>query len=226
VRLTQREDDRLTLFLAAELARARQARGLLLNAPEATAIIADAVSEAARDGARLAVALERGRTVLRPDDVLPGVPDLVRQVQVEALFDDGSRLVIIDAPLGAGSGPDGPGAVLALDEPIRFRRDDVVSLTVRNTAAVPVGVTSHFHFFEANPRLHFDRAAAYGRRLAIGAGESVRIAPGEERVLELVPIRGDRVAIGFAGLVDGPLDAPGAREAALDRARACGYLGA
>jgi len=226
VRLTQREDDRLTLFLAAELARSRRSRGLLLNAPEAIAIIADAVSEAARDGARLAAAIEVGRSALRADEVLPGVADLVRQVQVEALFDDGSRLVIIDAPIAGGLGADGPGAVLAADEPIAFRRDDVVAITVRNTAPVPVGVTSHYHFFEANPRLAFDRAAAYGRRLAIAAGESVRIAPGEERVLELVPIRGDRVAIGFAGLVDGPLDAPGAREAALDRARACGYLGA
>ena len=226
MRLTPREEDRLTLFVAAELARARRARGLQLNAPEATAIIADAVSEAARDGATHADALAAGRSAVSAAEVLPGVADLVGQVQVEALFDDGSRLVIVDAPLAGSLGGDAPGAVLVADASLAPRRDDVVGIGVTNTAAVPIGVTSHFHFFEANPRLDFDRAAAYGRRLAVPAGASIRIAPGETVEVELVPIRGDRIAIGFAGLVDGPLDAPGARDAALERARACGYRGA
>jgi urease subunit gamma/beta len=89
---------------------------------------------------------------------------------------------------------------------------------------VPISVTSHFHFFEVNPRLLFDRAASYGRHLAIPAGSHVRIGPGDEVEVELAPVRGARVVIGFAGLVDGPLDAPGAREEALRRARACGFL--
>ncbi|MBZ9641546.1 urease subunit beta, partial [Streptomyces sp. PSKA30] len=83
-----------------------------------------------------------------------------------------------------------------------------------------------FHFFEANPRLAFDRAQAYGMRLAVPAGSSVRFGPGESVEVGLVPIGGDRIAIGFAGLVDGALDAPGAKEEALRRAAACGYLGA
>ncbi len=95
---------------------------------------------------------------------------------------------------------------------------------MENTAAVPISVTSHFHFFEANPRLRFDRAAAYGRHLDVAAGTHVRFPPGDTTTVWLAAIRGERVVVGFAGLVDGPLDAPGAREAALDRARACGYL--
>ena len=95
-----------------------------------------------------------------------------------------------------------------------------------NTAAVPISVTSHFHFFEANPRLRFDRAAAYGMHLAVTAGAAVRFEPGGTRRVTLVPIGGRRVIIGFAGLVDGPLDEPGARERALEKARACGYLDA
>jgi urease subunit gamma/beta len=95
---------------------------------------------------------------------------------------------------------------------------------VTNTAAVPISVTSHFHFFEANPRLRFDRGAAYGRRAAIPAGSSVRIDPGQTVEVELTPIGGARIAIGFAGLVDGPLDAPGAKDEAVRRARECGYL--
>ncbi|WP_129265609.1 urease subunit gamma [Streptomyces sp. M3] len=225
MRLTPTERDRLLLFGAAELARARRARGLRLNVPEATALIADTVCEAARDGRRLAEAIEAARAVLGPDDVLPGVADVVTEVQVEAVFDDGSRLAVVSGPLdGGGLGDDAPGAFLpgpATPEP-----EPAVRLTVRNTATVPVSVTSHFHFFEANPRLDFDRAAAYGMRLGVPAGSSVRFGPGETAEAALVPLGGDRVAIGFAGLVDGPLDAPGAKEEALRRAAACGYLGA
>ncbi|MCX5416797.1 urease subunit gamma [Streptomyces sp. NBC_00059] len=225
MRLTPTERDRLLLFGAAELARARRARGLRLNVPEATALIADTVCEAARDGRRLAEAVEAARAVLGPDDVLPGVADVVTEVQVEAVFDDGSRLAVVSALFGGSTlGDEAPGALLpgpATPEP-----EPAVRLTVRNTATVPVSVTSHFHFFEANPRLDFDRAAAYGMRLSVPAGSSVRFGPGESAEAALVPIGGDRIAIGFAGLVDGPLDAPGARAEALRRAAACGYLGA
>ncbi|MFI6012886.1 urease subunit gamma [Streptomyces sp. NPDC051243] len=224
MRLTPTERDRLLLFGAAELARARRARGLRLNVPEATAIVADTVCEAARDGARLAEAIERARRVLGPDDVLPGVADIVTEVHVEAVFDDGSRLAVVSDPIGGGGqGARAPGALLP--GPEHAEPEAVVRLTVTNTATVPVSVTSHFHFFEANPRLDFDRGAAYGMRLAVPAGSSVRFGPGESVGVGLVPIGGERIAIGFAGLVDGPLDAPGAREEALRRAAACGYLG-
>ncbi|GLF98929.1 urease subunit gamma [Streptomyces yaizuensis] len=225
MRLTPTERDRLLLFGAAELARARRARGLRLNVPEATALIADTVCEAARDGRRLAEAVAAARSVLGPDDVLPGVADIVTEVHVEAVFDDGSRLAVVTDPIGGGSlGDAAPGAVLPgpADPPTA----PALTLTVRNTAAVPVSVTSHFHFFEANPRLDFDRRAAYGMRLHVPAGSSVRFDPGAVTDVGLVPLGGDRIAIGFAGLVDGELDAPGAREEALRRAAACGYLGA
>ncbi|WP_093798860.1 urease subunit gamma [Streptomyces sp. Wb2n-11] len=226
MRLTPTERDRLLLFGAAELARARRARGLRLNVPEATALIADTVCEAARDGRRLAEAIGAARSVLGPDDVLPGVADVVTEVHVEAVFDDGSRLAVVPSPIGGGAtlGDDAPGA--ALPGPADAEPEPAVRLTVRNTAAVPVSVTSHFHFFEANPRLDFDRSAAYGMRLCVPAGSSVRFDPGGEAEVGLVPIGGDRIAIGFAGLVDGPLDAPGAKGEALRAAAACGYLGA
>lgn len=227
MRLIPREIDRLLLFQAAELARRRRARGLRLNAPEAAALIADEVSEAARDGATLDDARARGAACLRADEVLPGVAALIAGMQVEALFDDGSRLVILERPIaGAAEGADAPGAVLPNAAPLPWPDRAAIEIDVENTAAVPIGVTSHYHFFEANPRLRFDRAAAYGRRLDVPAGTSVRFAPSERRAVRLVPLAGDRVAIGFAGLVDGPLDAPGARETALARARATGYLGA
>jgi urease subunit gamma/beta len=223
MRLTPAEQDRLLLFTAAELARARRARGLRLNIPEATALIADTVCEAARSGARLAEAVAAGRAVLGPDDVLPGVADVVHEIQVEAVYDDGTRLAVVTDPIGGSGGPEAPGAVLPANEPIPVRQD-YVTVAVTNSATVPISVTSHFHFFEVNPRLRFDRASAYGRRLLIAAGSTLRFDPGQTREVVLVPIGGDRVAIGFAGLVDGPLDAPGAFEEAMHRARACGYL--
>ncbi|WP_434785179.1 urease subunit beta, partial [Streptomyces anthocyanicus] len=125
---------------------------------------------------------------------------------------------------GGGRAPHAPGALLPGHD--RPEPEAALRLPVTNSATVPVSVTSHFHFFEANPRLDFDRGRAYGMRLAVPAGSSVRFGPGERVEVGLVPIGGARVAIGFAGLVDGPLDAPGARDEALRRAAACGYLGA
>ena len=214
--LSEAERDRLLVFLTAELARARRRRGLRLNVVEATALVADAVCEAARDGGRLADAIEAGRSVLTERDVLPGVIRAVPEVRVEAVFDDGTRLAVVRDPFRGGAAA-APGAA----EPSGIARSVVVEVT--NTAAVPISVTSHFHFFEANPRLRFDRSAAYGMHLAVAAGSAVRFEPGATRPVGLVPIGGRRVVIGFAGLVDGPLDAPGARERALEKARACGY---
>jgi urease subunit gamma/beta len=232
VNLTPTEVDRLLLHLAALLARSRRERGLLLNVPEATAIIADAVAEAARDGRTHAGAMAAGRAALGADDVLPGVADILTQVHVEAVFDDGSRLVSVSDPIGGGHlGEAAPGALLAGehrdDEGTHIggatRVQDTVTVAVVNEADVPISVSSHFHFFETNPRLRFDRAAAYGRHLDVPAGSTVAFPPGEPVEVALVPISGARVVVGFAGLVDGPLDAPGAREAALAKARACGF---
>jgi urease subunit gamma/beta len=227
VRLTPTERDRLLIFTTAELARARQRRGLRLNVPEATAIIADTVCEAARDGRRLMEAAAAGASILTVDDVLPGVADIVTEVKVEATFDDGTRLVVVRDPFGqdVSAGDDAHGAVMVADvAPAAI--DGLVEVTVTNAADVPISITSHFHFFEVNQRLRFDRAAAYGMRLAIPAGAATRFAPGDTTTAVLRPIGGARIAIGFAGLVDGPLDAPGVREAAIARAAALGYLGA
>src|SRR4051794_28362097 len=146
MRLTPTDRDRLLIFTAAELARARRARGLRLNVPEATALIADTVCEAARDGARLMDAAAAGAAVLGYDDVLPGVADIVRDVRVEALFDDGTRMVVVRDPFGEGTGlgAGAPGAVITAD-----RRHEspvgLIRLTATNTSEVPISITSHFH---------------------------------------------------------------------------------
>jgi urease subunit beta len=98
-----------------------------------------------------------------------------------------------------------------------------IRVLVRNAGDRPVQVGSHYHFFETNRELEFDRDAAYGMRLNIPAGTAVRFEPGEEKEIELTPFGGRRVVQGCNGLVEGPLDAEGAREAALARAQKAGF---
>jgi len=100
----------------------------------------------------------------------------------------------------------------------------IAKLFVKNTGDRPIQVGSHFHFFETNRFLEFDRAAAYGMRLNIAAGTAVRFEPGEAKQVEIVEFGGGRVVHGFSGMVAGSLDAPGARERAIDRARKAGFL--
>jgi urease subunit gamma/beta len=224
MRLTPAESDRLQLYLATLLARERRSRGLRLNVPEATALIAHAACEAARDGARVDEAVAAARLVLTAADVLPGVARMFTEIQVEAVFDDGTKLIVITDPIQAADDPQSaPGAVLTAPVGVPEYAAPV-TITVTNTGDVPVSVSSHFHFFEANRALAFDRAAAYGTRLALPVGSVTVFDPGTPRTVTLTPLRGDRVVIGFAGLVDGPLDAPGARQRALHRAHTSGYL--
>jgi urease beta subunit len=99
----------------------------------------------------------------------------------------------------------------------------VVRVLVKNTGDRPIQVGSHYHFFEANRALAFDRAVAYGRRLNIAAGTAVRFEPGDEKEVDLTEFGGRRVIHGCNGLVGGKLNAPGARENALGRAREGGF---
>ncbi|WP_280251442.1 urease subunit gamma [Nocardia abscessus] len=100
MRLSPHEQERLLLSYAAELARRRQARGLKLNHPEAVALISDHVLEGARDGRTVAELMSSGRTVLTRADVMEGVPEMIPDVQVEATFPDGTKLVTVHHPIG------------------------------------------------------------------------------------------------------------------------------
>jgi urease subunit gamma len=97
--LTPREKDKLLLFTAGLLAERRRARGLKLNYPEAVAYISAAILEGARDGRTVAELMSHGRTLLRRDEVMEGVPEMVAEVQVEATFPDGTKLVTVHNPI-------------------------------------------------------------------------------------------------------------------------------
>jgi urease subunit gamma len=91
--------DKLYIFMTAELARKRRIRGLKLNYVESVALIADHILEAARDGKSVSELMKYGRLVLRRDDVMPGVTELIQSVQVEATFEDGTKLVTVHNPI-------------------------------------------------------------------------------------------------------------------------------
>lgn len=220
--LTPSELDRLLIFNVAQLAQSRRARGVKLNKPEAIALITHAVIEAARDGASHSEALQAGLSAVTETELLPGVGPLLSGIAVEAVFSDGRRLVVVDFE---STDHDVPGKVTRLEPISGQSKTDVVSVLVVNESQIQISVTTHMHFFESNPKLRFDRIASYGRHLQIPSGEHVDFPPGIEVSVDLVPISGNRVLIGFAGLVDGQLDAPGAKEEAISKAKARGYLG-
>jgi urease beta subunit len=108
-----------------------------------------------------------------------------------------------------------PGAIIpASDDPITINADlPRSSVRVTNTGQVPVHLTAHFHVFEANPSLRFDRLRAFGMRPDVPAGGAVRIEPGEVVDVPMVPIGGNRIVRGFNGIIDGPLDGISAEDA-------------
>jgi urease subunit gamma/beta len=194
MRLTAWEEERLIIFSAAELARRHRAAGLALNAPEAVAIICDSLLEAARAGRSFAEIEAAGLVAVAPADVMDGVRELVDEVRLEVLVDDGTRLVVLVDPLGAGAPPavSGPGAIVAgpgrsdLVPDDRERR----SLMVRSSSRRTIRISSHHPFERVNARLEFDRPAAVGFRLDLPAGVSESWAPGESKTIVLVRYAG------------------------------------
>jgi urease subunit gamma/beta len=228
--LTPTELERLTIFTAAELARRRRAKGLRLNHPEAVALITDEILEGAREGRTVAELMGLGSTILTSDDVMPGVAAMLPILQVEGVFPDGTKLVTVHTPIRPAPGAEEdtlePGALLPLAGEIELSPGRPrAALTVVNTGDRPVQVGSHFHFFEVNKALDFDRAAAFGMRLDIPAGTAVRFEPGLARDVALVAFGGRREITGLNGLSDGTTG-EAARAAALARARAAGFRGA
>lgn len=206
--LTPREKDKLLLFTAGLLAERRKARGLKLNYPEAVAFISAAILEGARDGRTVADLMSEGTRLLGADDVMDGVAELITEVQVEATFPDGTKLVTVHQPIPVRAAT-GIGAVTPAGGAIEINSGRAtLRLAVANTGDRPIQVGSHYHFQEVNPALEFDRPAARGFRLDIAAGTAVRFEPGQTRTVDLVAYGGARVVQGFRGEIMGPLDPP------------------
>ncbi|MGV0851977.1 urease subunit beta [Mycolicibacterium phlei] len=227
--LTPKDEDRLLLFLAAELARKHRAAGLALSYAEARALIADEVCEAARAGATVAEAAAHGASILTDDDVMPGVATLLGSVQIEAFFDDGQKLVTVHDAIRPGTGATTephvvPGEILPAEGELELNAGrGSVTLRVENTGDRPIQVGSHFHFFEVNRALRFDRAAAFGMRLDIPSGTAVRFEPGEMQEVTLTRYGGEQTVVGQNDVTNGATSGAATSEQ-LDRMRTLGFL--
>jgi urease subunit gamma/beta len=250
MRLSPREIEKLILHNAGFLAQKRYARGLKLNYVEAVALIASQLQEFIREGYSVADLMDLGKRILGMSDVLPDVPEMIHEVQVEGTFPDGTKLVTVHDPICReagdaalalyGSGltktdvakiPDNiihnkPGEIICESGELTLNEGrKTIALEVTNMGDRPVQVGSHYPFFEANPQLRFNRRHAYGFRLDIPSGAAVRFEPGESKNVNLVEISGERKVFGGHGLISGQLSEEN-REAALAKAKAQGFLGA
>lgn len=204
--LTPREKDKLLIAMAAMVARRRLERGVRLNYPEAVALITDFVVEGARDGRSVADLMEAGAHVISADQVMDGIAALIHDVQVEATFPDGTKLVTVHEPIRGASDAMKPGEVTTLPGDLVMNEGrESLTLTVANTGDRPIQIGSHYHFFEANPALSFERDRARGFRLDIPAGTAVRFEPGQTREVRLVALAGKREVYGFRQEVMGKL---------------------
>ncbi len=204
--LTPREKDKLLIAMAANVARRRLERGVKLNHPEAIALITDFVVEGARDGRSVADLMQAGAQVVHASQVMEGVASMIHDVQVEATFPDGTKLVTVHHPIRGADDTLIPGEALAAPGDILMNEGrEIVTLNVENTGDRPIQVGSHYHFFETNAALRFERPLARGFRLDIPAGTAVRFEPGQSRDVKLVALGGAREVYGFRGDVMGKL---------------------
>jgi urease subunit gamma/beta len=239
VHLTPHEQERLLIYVAAEVARKRKASTnpkIPLNYPEAVALITAYVLEEARAGQKTVAQLMGSvpRSVLDYPDLMPGVAEMLSGIQIEATFPDGTKMVSIRHPLTpittqstpptgsrAGTQPTSPAPQVPwvhpgeIEHPVgaapvvfnrHIAQPKIVTVTNDDDRAVQVG--SHYHFYEVNPLLTItpDRRAAYGMRLNIPAGSTMRFEP-KVTVddVQLVPIEGYRIVEGLRGDVGGRL---------------------
>ena len=203
--LTPSETEKLLLAVAGMVARDRLERGVPLNHPETVALLSTWVVERAREGMGVAELMEAGQQVLSADQVLPEVAAMLHDVQVEATFPDGRKLVTIHEPLARGprahASTEAPGALRLADGVLEINADrgpdERGTLVIVNTGDRPVQVGSHLHLPDANRALEFDRDAAQGFRLDIASGTSRRFEPGASREVPIVALRGRRVVPGL-----------------------------
>ncbi|MBM3845834.1 MAG: urease subunit beta [Verrucomicrobia bacterium] len=229
--LSPREIDKLLLHQVGFLAQKRLARGLKLNHPEAVGLIATQLLEFIREGCSVSALMDLGRQLLGRRQVMPGIPEMVGEVQVEGTFPDGSKLVTVHHPIASMDGDLSlalHGSFLPIPELSRFGPAEetdhqlepgramlaegelemnsgrtVVELVVTHCGDRPVQVGSHYHFAEVNGCLRFDRIRACGCRLDIPAGTAVRFEPGETKSVRLVGIAGKQIVRGGNSLTEG-----------------------
>ncbi len=223
--LSPTELERLTIFTAAEFARRNLRHGVRLSHPEAVAYLTDEAMLLARQDVSFAEIRDRVSRMLDAEQIQPGVAAMIPLLMIELPMAEGTKLLAVYDPIPTPAGDLRPGGVeTAGAAKDLFPGAPLTELEVVNEGDRDVQVRSLTHFFEVNRALRFDRASAYGMRLAVPAGQGVRFEPGVPKLVSLVAVGGDRVVLGQAGLVEGALDDPAVRERAFARAVERGYL--
>ncbi|WP_185856251.1 urease subunit gamma [Blattabacterium cuenoti] len=211
--LTFYEKEKILLHMAGELAKKRLKRGLKLNYPESVSLITSYVMEGARDGKTVKELMNEAESILNEKQVMDGVYELLNNVQVEATFPDGTKLVTIHIKNEKKKGKKTiiinkndttnnliPGEYdLVKKDILLLPGRSRIERVVLNSGNRPIQVGSHFHFYETNLALHFDRNGTKGYRLDIPSGRSIRFEPGKTKEVTLVKIGGSRKIYGFSG---------------------------
>ncbi|WP_185864572.1 urease subunit gamma [Blattabacterium cuenoti] len=199
--LTFYEKEKILLHMAGELAKKRLKRGLKLNYPESLALITNYVMEGAREGKTVKNIIKEAENILKNEQVMDGVHEMLNNVQVEATFPDGTKLVTIHNPIKKkGSSKIIPGQYdLLKEEIVLLSGRNRIERIVYNSGNRPIQIGSHFHFYETNTALIFDREGTKGYKLDLPSGRSIRFEPGETKEVILVEIGGDKKIYGFSG---------------------------
>lgn len=223
MRLNPKELEKLMLHYAGELARKRKERGIKLNYVEAVALISAEIMEAAREGKKsVADLMSYGKKILKASDVMDGVASMIHEVGVEVGFPDGTKLVTVHTPI-EDNGKLTPGEYILKNEDIEINKGKkAIELKITNKGDRAVQVGSHFHFFEVNKLLEFDREKAYGKRLDIASGTSVRFEPGETKTVSLIEIGGHKRVFGFNDLANSQINEDNKKQA-MQNAKAKGF---
>jgi len=204
--LTPREKDKLLIAMAAQVARRRLERGVRLNYPETIALISDFIVEGARDGRSVAELMEAAAHIVAPSQVMAGIASMIHEVQVEATFPDGTKLVTVHHPVRGAQEDFIPGEIACEPGEVILNKGRAsINLSVANKGDRPIQVGSHYHFYETNPALDFDRDLTRGMRLDIAPGTAVRFEPGQTRQVQLVAFEGKQEVYGFRQEVMGKL---------------------
>ncbi|WP_185865121.1 urease subunit gamma [Blattabacterium cuenoti] len=205
--LTSYEKEKLLLHLAGELAKNRLKRGIKLNYPESLALITNYIMEGAREGKTVKEIIKESGNIINNEQVMDGVPHLLKNVQVEATFPDGTKLVSVHNPIKIKKSKKDnksiiPGQYNLFNEKISLLPNrNRIKILVKNGGSRPIQVGSHFHFYETNSNLIFKREKTKGYRLDILSGRSIRFEPGETKEIFLVEIGGSKKIYGFSGKI-------------------------
>jgi urease subunit gamma/beta len=188
--LTPREEERILLSAAADLARRRLARGARLGAAESVALLCDEICELAWDGVALEQIVERAPRIIPAEALLDGVAAAVPRLEVEALFPHGTSLVHVDAPFGKPAA-DSPGSVRTADGPVELAASRPrKQATLRNHGRLPIWVSSHVPLSQVNRALEVSPPECTGYRLDLPAGAAIKVDPGEDREVAVVAVEG------------------------------------